>query len=89
MPRVILAPATREDAALLIRANLAHLPIGYTQLLLTGMCLLTIILCSLTLSQLPRRILESERQQALHAWQMRLLLDEKQAGAAEPQRPPR
>ena len=67
----------------LVLANLVRLPLGHTQVLLTGMCIWTIVLSSLSLSRLPQRLLVAERQQALHAWQMRLLLDENQAGATD------
>jgi hypothetical protein len=67
----------------LVLPNLAHLPLEHTQVLLTGMCLLTIVLCSTSLSRLPQRLLVAERQQALHAWQMRLLLTENQTSAGD------
>jgi hypothetical protein len=80
----VLAPsyAVTSDGFVVLH-DLTRLPLGPTQVLLTGMCLLTIVLCSLSLSRLPQRLLAAERQQALHAWQMRLLVDENQAGAAE------
>ena len=74
----VLAPSYAASGdGFLVLPGLAHLPLAHTQVLLTGMCLLTVVLCSLSLSRLPQRLLDAERQQALHAWQMRLLVDER------------
>ena len=80
-----LSPSfTAVNGALLLSPNLANLPLGLTQVLLLGMSLATIILCSLSLGRVPQRLIAAERQQALHAWQMRLLVDENQAPKNDP-----
>lgn len=68
-----------SDDRLIIAPNLAHLHPQLTEILVLGMCLLTMVISSFAMGRLPQQVITAELQQAVHAWQLSQLLPEQNA----------